>query len=133
MPWPDFAPQAGPAEATYRVDPESSQLRIRVDPEGPMARLGHSHIVGGNVVRGVVVLGNRHDDARLNLELDASSLDVDRPEWRAAEGLEPELDPEAISGTRSNMRGERVLDVAGHPRNLDPVDRRRPGRPGCPT
>lgn len=115
VPWPDFAPtEAG--EAVYRVVPESSHLRIRVDPEGPMARLGHSHVIGGNAVTGIVVLGSGAGSARLDLEIDAASLDVDRPEWRSAAGLEPELDADAISGTRSNMRGERVLDVAGHPK-----------------
>jgi len=115
VPWPDFAP-AESGEAVYRVVPESSHLRIRVDPEGPMARLGHSHVMGGDVVTGTVVLGSSAGSARLELEIDAALLDVDRPEWRSAAGLEPKLDPEAISETRSNMRGERVLDVAGHPK-----------------
>lgn len=112
--WPTFAaPQAG--EQVYRIDAAASKLRIRVDPEGPMARLGHSHIIGGNVLSGIVVLGDGHRSARLDLRLDASSLEVDKPRWRAEAGLQTELDAAAISGTRSNMRGERVLDVETHP------------------
>ncbi|HMB37973.1 MAG TPA: YceI family protein [Wenzhouxiangellaceae bacterium] len=114
VPWPGFAPPK-PGETTYRVDPAASRLRIRVDPEGPMARLGHSHVIGGNAISGTVVLNGKHESTRLDLSIDASALDVDRPEWRAAEGLETELDDAAISGTRANMRGERVLDVANHP------------------
>lgn len=114
MPWPDIAPP-GPGDAVFRINRSASELRIRVDPEGPMARLGHSHVIGGNVISGTVVLGDGRDDARVDLRIDASSLDVDQPQWRAAEGLEAELDLDAISGTRANMRSERVLDVANHP------------------
>lgn len=114
LPWPGFAPPK-PDETTYRVDPDASKLRIRVDPEGSMARLGHSHIIGGNAISGTVVLNSDHESARLDLTINASALDVDKPEWRAAEGLESALDDTAISGTRANMRGERVLDVENHP------------------
>jgi polyisoprenoid-binding protein YceI len=62
-----------------------------------------------------VVLDSEHGNARVDLSVDASALEVDKPEWRAADGLEPELDEAAISGTRANMRGERVLDVTNHP------------------
>ncbi|MBL38331.1 MAG: hypothetical protein CMP07_07965 [Xanthomonadales bacterium] len=112
--WPSFAaPQA--AERVYRVDTAASELRIRVDPEGAMARLGHSHIIGGSVLSGMVVLGDGHRSARLDLRLDASALEVDRPQWRAEAGLKAELDEAAISGTRDNMLGERVLDAKRHP------------------
>ena len=85
-----------------------------------MARLGHSHIIGGNVISGTVVLGDKkhasaQHAARVDLRIDTSSLDVDRPKWRAEAGLDAALDPDAISGTRSNMRGDRVLDTTNHP------------------
>lgn len=112
--WPTFAaPQAG--ERAYRVDRAASKLRIRVDPEGAMARLGHSHVIGGSVLSGMVVLGDGHRSARLDLRLDVSALEVDKPKWRAEAGLKAELDEAAISGTRDNMLGERVLDAQGHP------------------
>lgn len=112
--WPTFAaPQAG--ESVYRIDAAASKLRIRVDPEGPMARLGHSHIIGGNVLSGIVVLGEGRQGARLDLRLDASALDVDDSQWRAEAGLEADLDQSTVSGTRDNMRGDRVLDVEAHP------------------
>ncbi|HKL51016.1 MAG TPA: YceI family protein [Wenzhouxiangellaceae bacterium] len=112
--WPTFAaPQAG--EDVYRIDPEASQLRIRVDPEGPMARLGHSHVIGGSVFGGIVALGEGHQSARLDLRVDVSALQVDKPQWRADAGLETELDDAAISGTRNNMLGARVLDAQRYP------------------
>ena len=114
VPWPEFAPPK-PGDRVYRIDTDSSELRIRVDPEGPMARFGHSHIIGGNVISGSVVLGDAQHAARLDLRIDTSSLDVDRPQWRADAGLDAALDPDAISGTRSNMRSDRVLDSVNHP------------------
>ena len=112
--WPAFSPPA-PGETVFRVDSEASKVLIRVDPEGPMARLGHSHVIGGPVISGIVVTDGDRADARLDLKIDAAALEVDRPEWRRAQGLEPELDAEAIRGTRDNMRSERVLDADRHP------------------
>lgn len=114
MPWPDF-PAPGAREVVHRVDPEASELRIRVDPEGPMARLGHSHVIGGSVISGSVVTGQRPADTRIDIRIDATALEVDRPEWRASEGLKPELDASAVAGTLENMRSESVLDVQRHP------------------
>ena len=112
--WPAFsAPE--PAETVFRVDSQASVVLIRVDPEGPMARLGHSHVIGGPVISGVVVTDGDVADARLDLTVNAAALEVDRPGWRRAQGLEPELDAGAIRGTRDNMRSERVLDVDRHP------------------
>lgn len=112
--WPEF-PALQADEILYQIDPDASVILIRVDPEGPMARLGHSHIIGGAVVSGRVVTGSNSANARLDLKIDTTLLEVDKPEWRRAEGLEPVLDADAIEGTRSNMRGEQVLDVAQHP------------------
>lgn len=111
--WPDFrAPSAD--ETVYRVDREESLLLVRVDPAGPMADLGHSHIVGGAAISGRIVVGPA-GAGRLDLRVDVDALDVDRPDWRRAHGLEPELGASAVEGTASNMKGERVLDVEEHP------------------
>lgn len=114
VPWPEFAQQK-PNETLYRIDTAASHLRIRVDPEGPMARLGHSHVIGGSVISGTILVSDGGDGARADLSVDAAALEVDAPPWRAADGLEPELDQAAIAATRKNMLGERVLDVADHP------------------
>ena len=111
--WPDFPP-ASADETVYRVDEDRSLLLVRVDPAGPMADLGHSHVVGGAAVSGVVVLGG-DDRGRLDLRVDVDALEVDRPEWRRAHGLKPELEASAVEGTASNMKGERVLDAENHP------------------
>lgn len=112
--WPAFEPPR-PGETVYRVDRQVSQLFIRVDPAGPMARLGHSHVVGGPVLSGTIIAGKGLERARLDLAVDTDALAVDEPRWRAALELEPELDDQAVADTRANMRGEEVLDVAEYP------------------
>ncbi|MGK7295987.1 MAG: YceI family protein [Candidatus Wenzhouxiangella sp. M2_3B_020] len=111
--WPDF-PTASRDETVYRVDEEESLLLVRVDPAGPMADLGHSHVVGGAVLSGRVVAGSA-GTGRLDLRIDVNALEVDRPEWRRAHGLDPELEASAVEGTESNMKSERVLNAEDHP------------------
>lgn len=110
--WPPFE-RPGPGETVYRVDEQASRVLARVDPAGPMARLGHSHVVGGRVVGGTLVVGD--DGARADFRLRAADFGVDEPAWRRAHGLDPELDAEAIAGTRRNLLGPDVLDAGAHP------------------
>ncbi|MFU8878153.1 MAG: hypothetical protein ACNA7E_08420, partial [Wenzhouxiangellaceae bacterium] len=85
-------------------------------PAGPMARLGHSHVIGTRAITGFIQPGNKPEDTRAALSVELADLEVDRPEWRAAWGLDPEMDPEDIEGTRANLLGEKVLNAAEWPR-----------------
>jgi len=111
--WPDL-PSARAAEV-YRVDRSASHLWVRVDPAGPMARLGHSHIIGGAVLAGRIGRAADGTPQWADLCIDVAGLEVDRPAWRRAAGLKPGLDPDAIAATRANLLGPRVLDAARHP------------------
>jgi hypothetical protein len=113
--WPEL-PQATPERIVLQIDRNASQVRIRVDPAGPLARLGHSHVIGGSVLDGRVLLGETLEDSAVDLALDVAALEVDRPDWRTEAGLEPDLDPDAVAGTRSNLLGPRVLDSDRFPR-----------------
>jgi hypothetical protein len=110
--WPAFA-EPSSAETVYRIDESASLLLARVDPAGAMARLGHSHVVGGPVLSGRLVAGP--DGPRADLRIDTGAFDVDRPAWRRAHGLKPELDASAVEGTRDNLLGPDVLDADNHP------------------
>lgn len=110
--WPAFPPPAD-SETVYRIDESRSVLLARVDPEGPMARLGHSHVVGGAVLSGRLVTGGA--GPRADVRVRAADFEVDRPEWRRAHGLESDLDDSAIEGTRRNLLGPGVLDAGAHP------------------
>ncbi len=113
--WPEGV-SATPETIVLPIERAESQIRIRVDPAGPLARLGHSHVIGGAVLEGHVLLGEALEHSQVDLELEVAALEVDRPDWRAEAGLEPDLDPEAVAGTRANMLGPRVLDANGFPR-----------------
>jgi hypothetical protein len=113
--WPDF-PAAEPAETVFRLDESASLMLARVEPEGPMARLGHSHVVGGAILSGRIVTGG--NAPRAEVVLHAADIEVDRPSWRRAHGLKPELEASAIEGTRANLLGPEVLDVENFP-NID--------------
>ncbi|MEX0382783.1 YceI family protein [Spiribacter sp. 1M153] len=99
----------------YIVDPAASHLRIILGAEGPLAALGHPHVIGGPVVDGTVVVADRWQDSAFRLEVPVAELTVDRAAWRAVEGLEPDVPESAIRATRQNMLGESQLDAASHP------------------
>jgi len=123
-PTPDGVSRAKPAEASapdwpdgrrFVVNPQDSRLRLIVRAEGPMARLGHPHVIGGDVIGGEIILAEPFRESALRLAIDVDGLQVDRPAWRAAEGFEPEVDEEFISGTRRNMLSPELLDAGAHP------------------
>ena len=118
---PAMPPQtsvAGPAGA-LRVDPHRSLVTLQVHRGGPLARLGHDHIVASHDVTGFVAMKSGY--AELTVPLDR--LTVDEPTLRAEAGWDPEVDAEAVAGTRRNMR-VKVLEA-----DMFPVAQIRVTRP----
>lgn len=99
----------------FVVDRDASHLRLIVRAEGPMARLGHPHVVGGSVIDGEIMLAEPFQDSALRLTIDVGDLVLDRPAWRAAEGFEPQVEDKAIADTRRNMLSAKQLDAENHP------------------
>ncbi|RZU98706.1 YceI-like domain-containing protein [Spiribacter vilamensis] len=99
----------------YVVDAAASNLRILLEAEGPLAALGHPHVIGGPVIEGTVVIADPWQDSAFRLEVPVAALEVDRSAWRAIEGLEPEVPDSAIAATRENMLGESQLNAGEHP------------------
>ncbi|MBY6205093.1 YceI family protein [Halomonas denitrificans] len=118
---PDRRPDWPPAFAAdhpqriFEIDPDASSLRVLVAPAGSLARLGHRHVIGGPVLSGRILLGDTVEDSRVDLAVDVANLVVDRPAWRADEGLEA-LDDDTIEATRGNLLGPEVLAAEDHPR-----------------
>lgn len=92
------------------VDEAHSLVTIQVARAGPLARLGHDHVLACRHLAGFVSLVP--GEARLTVPL--GSLSVDEPALRRAAGLDADVDEEAAAGTRRNLQ-VKVLDTARYP------------------
>ncbi len=105
-----------PQAPVYRVNPQSSEVRVLVYRGGPLARFGHNHVIVAPL-RGEVRAGDTSAGSGFRIELAVDDLRVDPPRARAVEGAafaDPVSD-QARQGTRHNMLGDRMLDAADHP------------------
>lgn len=108
-------PVSLPDGRTYQVVGKGSQVRIVLFPDGPLARVGHPHVIGGNAIGGEVVMADEFSDSGLQLEIMVEGLEADRPKWRLEEGFDPDMPESAIERTRKNMLSAGQLDADNHP------------------
>ncbi len=108
-----------PSAATevYEIDPEQSELTILIYRAGPLANLGHNHVISANSLSGRVYVQPRFEDSEFELRFPVSSLIVDDPTDRASAGSEFSSVPSAadVEGTRDNMLGTELLDATSFP------------------
>ncbi len=97
-------------EPVYAIDPAQSLITVVVRRGGPLARLGHDHVVASRTVAGFAA--PRAGRAHFHFRLD--QMTVDETALRQAAGLDTTPTPEAIDGTRANMLG-RVLEAERFP------------------
>lgn len=101
----------------FRIDPQQSSIRLRIYRDGPLARLGHNHVIVATGLAGAIY--KEKDLARSGFELTISPtrMILDRPADRAAAGPEfsGELSEFAIAGTRENMLGPKLLAADQYP------------------
>lgn len=121
---PTAAPRSGvppggeqPA-ADYAIVREASELRVLVYRGGPLARLGHNHVLVSRQLDGELQVARDGAGLRFALSFPVASFALDEPEARAAEGPEFETRPTPadVEGTRRNLEGPQVLDAARYPR-----------------
>lgn len=93
-----------------RIDPAASLVVVEVRRGGPLAGLGHDHVVASRDVRGYVDTGA----GRADLYVPLQHLTVDEPGLRAEAQLDTQPAPDAIEGTRRNML-DKVLDAERFP------------------
>jgi hypothetical protein len=113
----------------YRIDPARSEVRILVYRAGPLARLGHNHVLVARDLEGEVWLPADPAQARFSLSFPVAALAVDEPAARREEGEEFASAPSAedVAGTRRNLESPAVLDAARYPAiRLDGVAARGP-------
>ena len=106
-----------PGYHRYRVVPAESEVRALVYRSGPMARLGHNHVLSSKSLAGEILLADSGADARVALVLPVASFTVDQAKLRLEEGADfpGAVDEDAISGTRKNLLSEALLDEAHFP------------------
>ncbi len=110
-------PAAPAGAAAYRLDASASQLRFLLHADGPLASVGHTHVISTHGLAGTIWLQSPPGQSSCEIELPVATLVVDDPGERAAAGGEfaAPLDDGARSGTRDHMLGERQLDAQHYP------------------
>jgi len=101
----------------FDIDPQRSVVTIRVYRAGPLAKLGHNHVITSGRESGLVWRGPEPAGSGFELRLPVASLVVDDPAARAAAGPDfAGVVPEsAREGTYQNMLRPEVLDGARFP------------------
>lgn len=97
-------------KAVLRIDPAQSLIAVEVRRGGPLAGLGHDHVVSSRDVHGYVL----PSEGRADLYLPLSRLAVDEAELRAEARMDTQPSQDAIAGTRRNML-EKVLEAERFP------------------
>jgi polyisoprenoid-binding protein YceI len=102
----------------YEILPDLSDIRFLVFRAGPLARLGHNHVVQAKNIRGEIYLAPDIHLSSFFIEIPVKDFQVDVAEARLDEGeaFISQPDEDAIAGTTRNMLGERVLDAARYPK-----------------
>jgi len=110
LPWP-----AGARELTLLAG--ESELRILAYRDGPLAKLGHNHVISSTDIDGRVAWTEDIGRSYVEMRVPVTSFEIDRPELRAEEGEEfpGEIPEQDIAGTRANMLGPKLLDAENHP------------------
>jgi polyisoprenoid-binding protein YceI len=112
------APQPPPTPAgVYRIDPAHSELRVLVYRAGPMAALGHDHVIVNRTIGGWVQLGGAAAAASFSLSVPVAGFIVDDAAARRDEGPQfaEEISEDAKAGTLRNMLSPAVLDAGRFP------------------
>ena len=106
------ATTTGAATRRLQVDPERTVVTVIVRRAGPLAKLGHDHVITSADEAGSVWLGSTPADSSFELTLPVDRFDVDLPAARAAAGVEfaAPVPDDARTGTRHNMLRAEVLD-----------------------
>jgi polyisoprenoid-binding protein YceI len=99
------------APTQYRIQ-SSSMVHILVYRGGPLARLGHNHVISSTDVQGTVDFNPQLSQSKFLITLPVNTLIVDAAEARAQEGedFSASVPDDAREGTRRNLLRAEVLD-----------------------
>ena len=102
----------------FDVVPAESRLTLLVYRAGPLAALGHNHVISCRCLTGKVYLPGDPLRASFDLRIEVGQLTVDDPELRAAEhstDFPADVPQTAREGTRHNMLSAALLNAAKYP------------------
>jgi hypothetical protein len=102
----------------FRLNATRSELHILVYRGGPLARLGHNHVVSSKNLSGSVWLAEQLTRCGFDIIVPVADLIVDDPNDRKTEGEQfgADVPQEARDGTRKNMLKPEQLDGESYPR-----------------
>ena len=113
------APLAGkPSGAVdYRIDAAHSSLRVLVYRGGPLASLGHNHVIEDQAISGWIRAGKSPRTSSFYLQFAVKDFVIDQPQARAEEGADfsEAVEESARAGTQHNMRGAALLNAERYP------------------
>jgi YceI-like domain len=115
---PGESPATPPSHGrVYRIDESRSELRILVYRAGPLAHLGHNHVMVNRSIRGVVNLADSVAETQFSMEVPAAAFVVDDAQARSEEGPDfaAAVPDDAKSGTLHNMLSTSLLDADEFP------------------
>jgi hypothetical protein len=95
-----------------------TRLIVLVYRAGPLAALGHNHVIACRCLSGTIYLPRDPMRASFDLHIAVTQLTVDDPALRAAEhsaDFPPDVAASARQGTRHNMLGAAQLNAARYP------------------
>jgi YceI-like domain len=100
----------------YRIDESRSELRILVYRAGPLAHLGHNHVIINRSLHGVVDVAAAGGPV-FSVEIPVGGFVVDDAQARSQEGPDfaAAVPDDAKSGTLRNMLGTALLDADEFP------------------
>lgn len=109
--------QALPPPGDYKIDSRNSELRLLVYRAGPLARLGHNHVMVNRAVSGHALIGDAIASTSFSLSMPVSAFSVDDTQSRSEEGddFPGEIPEDAKQGTRRNMLSAAVLNAEQFP------------------
>src|SRR4051812_45345791 len=81
---------AGGATGTkpFQLDADASEIRLLLRADGPMAKVGHAHVITTRALQGTIWLHPQAELSGCSFELPVASFVVDDPQQRAAAGAE---------------------------------------------
>jgi polyisoprenoid-binding protein YceI len=112
------AQRTGEAGAdVYRIDPQTSDVRLLVYRDGALSTFGHNHVVSLKDFTGTIHLQPKLSQSRVELDIPVDRLIVDDAAARRLEGGDFASEPskDDATGTRTNMLSSALLNAKQFP------------------